>query len=113
MAGAIAEALGAEKLIYLTDVAGLLPDVDDPASLDPPDRRRPSSRRCIDDGAVTGGMIPKIAACMHAVGRGVGSAHILDGRVPHVAAARAVHRRRRRHDGHRAARSRVGMSTQP
>ena len=38
----------------------------------------------IDDGALTGGMIPKIAACIHAVEHGVGSAHILDGRVPHA-----------------------------
>ena len=38
----------------------------------------------IDQGELTGGMIPKVAACIHAVTNGVGSAHILDGRVPHV-----------------------------
>ena len=38
----------------------------------------------VDDGTLTGGMIPKIDACLHAVGHGVGSAHLLDGRVPHV-----------------------------
>ena len=78
-------------------------DVDDPASLHlarstadelaGADRRRARS---------TGGMIPKVAAC---VARGASTAsaraHILDGRVPHVAAARALHRRRRRHHGHR------------
>jgi acetylglutamate kinase len=38
----------------------------------------------VDDGTLTGGMIPKIDACLHAVGHGVGSAHLLDGRLPHV-----------------------------
>jgi acetylglutamate kinase len=83
VAGAIAEALGAEKVIYLTDVEGLLADVADPASLI---RRTGSAalQASIDDGTLTGGMIPKVAACIHAVEHGVGSAHILDGRVPHV-----------------------------
>jgi acetylglutamate kinase len=38
----------------------------------------------VDDGTLTGGMIPKIAACVHAVEHGVDSAHIVDGRIPHV-----------------------------
>jgi acetylglutamate kinase len=83
VAGAIAQALGAEKIVYLTDVAGLLADVEDPASL--------ISRitageldAMVQDGTLTGGMIPKIAACIHAVRGGVGSAHLLDGRIPHV-----------------------------
>src|SRR3954453_3039797 len=83
VAGAIAESLGAEKVVYLTDVEGLLENVDDPASL----IRRidaKSLQSLVDDGALTGGMIPKIAACIHAVDSGVGSAHILDGRIPHV-----------------------------
>ncbi|MBA2281364.1 MAG: acetylglutamate kinase [Acidimicrobiia bacterium] len=83
VAGAIAEALSAEKVVYLTDVEGLLDDVDDPASL----ISRVSSAALqakIDDGTLTGGMVPKIAACVHAVEHGVGSAHILDGRRPHV-----------------------------
>ena len=83
VAGAIAEALHAEKVIYLTDVEGLLADVTDHSSLisriD-----SPALRKLVDDGTLTGGMIPKIEACLHAVGHGVGSAHLLDGRVPHV-----------------------------
>ena len=83
VAGAIAEALAAEKVIYLTDVEGLLADLADPASL----ISRidgPALQALIDDGTLTGGMIPKIDACLHAVGNGVGSAHLLDGRLPHV-----------------------------
>jgi acetylglutamate kinase len=82
-AGAIASALGAEKLIYLTDVEGLRRDVSDPASV--------LSSVTADDldvlvasGAVTAGMIPKVASCVDAVRAGVGQAHILDGRVAHA-----------------------------
>jgi acetylglutamate kinase len=82
-AGAIAEALGAEKLVYMTDVLGVLRDVADPdslvttASVDDLDK-------LIDEGVLTGGMIPKIASCTRAVRNGVAHAHILDGRVPHA-----------------------------
>ena len=83
VAGAIAEAMSAEKVIYLTDIEGLLADVDDAGSLisriD-----APALHKLVDDGVLTGGMIPKIQACLHAVDNGVGSAHLLDGRVPHV-----------------------------
>jgi len=83
VAGALAEALGAEKVLYLTDVEGLLADLDDPDSLI--SRIDASAlQKLIDDGTLTGGMIPKIAACLHAVANGVGSAHLLDGRLPHV-----------------------------
>ncbi len=83
VAGALAESLDAEKVIYLTDVEGLLADVGDPTSLI---SRIGSAalQRLVDDGTLTGGMIPKITACLHAVGHGVGSAHLLDGRLPHV-----------------------------
>jgi acetylglutamate kinase len=80
---AIAEALGAEKLVYLTDVPGVLTDVGDPSSL----ISRLSASRArllIEDGVINGGMIPKVGACLDALEAGVGSAHILDGRVPHV-----------------------------
>ena len=83
VAGALAEALGAEKAVFLTDVAGLLADVDDPASLVSHVTAAELSAM-IDDGRLTGGMIPKVAAAVHAVDHGVGSAHLLDGRVPHV-----------------------------
>jgi acetylglutamate kinase len=83
VAGAIAEALGAEKLVYLTDIEGLRRDVDDPSSL----IRQSTAdelQRLIDEGVLQGGMIPKIASCVHAVSHGVERAHILDGRIPHV-----------------------------
>ena len=83
VAGALAEAIGAEKVIYLTDVEGLLADVDDPGSLIS-HIGAASLQRMVEDGTLTGGMIPKIAACLHAVTHGVGSAHLLDGRLPHV-----------------------------
>jgi acetylglutamate kinase len=83
VAGAVAEALGAEKLVYLTDVDGLLADVADPSSL-----VRTASADDLDallvSGALTGGMVPKIASCVRAVRNGVGHAHILDGRVRHA-----------------------------
>jgi acetylglutamate kinase len=83
VAGAIAEAVGAEKVIYLTDVEGLREDPDDPATLiHTVDAATLRSR--LDAGELTGGMIPKIAACLHAIDGGVTSAHILDGRVAHV-----------------------------
>ncbi len=83
VAGAVAEALGAEKLVYLTDVDGLLADVGDPSSL-----VRTASADDLEallvSGGLTGGMVPKIASCVRAVRNGVGHAHILDGRVRHA-----------------------------
>jgi len=82
-AGAIAEALSAEKIIYLTDIAGLRKDIDDASSL----IQRISVTdlgQLIADGTISGGMIPKIESCMQAVKGGVKSAHILDGRIAHV-----------------------------
>jgi acetylglutamate kinase len=83
VAGALAEALAAEKAVFLTDVPGLLADVDDPASL-VSHTTAGELAAMIAGGHLTGGMIPKIAAALHAVEHGVGSAHLLDGRVPHV-----------------------------
>ena len=83
VAGAVAEALEAEKVVYLTDVAGLLEDVDQPDSLI---RRTTGGSLAarMASGKIVGGMIPKIEACISAVRNGVNSAHLLDGRVPHV-----------------------------
>ena len=82
-AGALAAALSAEKLVYLTDVAGLRADPDDPASL----LHRVNAERLdamVASGAANGGMIPKVEACARAVRHGVRRAHILDGRTPHA-----------------------------
>ncbi len=83
VAGAVAAALGAEKVIYLTDVPGLLRDVNDPESL-LTRISAPELRSLVADGTLTGGMIPKVTACLEALDRGVGTAHLLDGRVAHV-----------------------------
>jgi len=83
VAGAIAEALGAEKLVYLTDIEGLRRDVDDPATL-----IHQTTADALDalvaDGTIAGGMIPKVTSCVQAIRNGVGRAHILDGRIAHV-----------------------------
>ncbi len=83
VAGAIAEALGAEKLVYLTDIEGLRRTIDDPASL-----IRQTTPDELDalmaDGTIAGGMIPKVESCVRAVRSGVRRAHILDGRIAHV-----------------------------
>jgi acetylglutamate kinase len=83
VAGAIAESLSAEKLVYLTDIEGLRRDVDDPASL----IRQTNAdelEALVADGTIAGGMIPKVDSCIHAVRHGVHNAHILDGRIAHV-----------------------------
>ena len=82
-ARAIAAAMGAEKIVYLTSAPGLLEDVNDPASL----VQRLSAdelRDRLSGPSVSAGMIPKLRACADAVDGGVGSAHIIDGRVPHA-----------------------------
>ncbi|MXV97446.1 MAG: acetylglutamate kinase [Acidimicrobiaceae bacterium] len=83
MAAALAGALGAAKVVYLTDVPGLLADPADPSSL----VSRASVTEVeamIESGAASGGMIPKAQACVDAVRQGAGSAHMLDGRIPHA-----------------------------
>jgi acetylglutamate kinase len=79
-AGAVARALGAYKLIFLTDIIGWLRDKDDPASLV---SEAPADEVARSLDGVLGGMRPKLAACVDAIHGGVGSAHIIDGRVPH------------------------------
>jgi acetylglutamate kinase len=82
-AGAIAAALRAEKLVYLTNVAGVLADVSDPSSLIST-IKADDLETMLHGGAVGEGMIPKLASCLDAVRAGVRQAHILDGRVPHA-----------------------------
>ena len=82
-AGAVAEAVRAEKLVYLTDVIGVLRDVADPESL-VTTASADELDKLVDEGVLTGGMIPKITSCTRAVRNGVAHAHILDGRVPHA-----------------------------
>jgi acetylglutamate kinase len=79
-AGAVASALGAYKLMFLTDVAGWLRDPEDPDSL--VEEATATELRAALAG-VSGGMRPKLAACLEAVSSGVPSAVIVDGRVPH------------------------------
>jgi len=81
-ARAIAVAMGAEKIVYLTAVPGLLDNASDESTLVP---RLTSAelRERIDHESVGKGMIPKLRACADAVDQGVGFAHIIDGRVPH------------------------------
>lgn len=82
-AGAVAEALGAEKIIYLTDIAGLQKDINDPSSLI--QRTTVAElQQLITNGIISGGMIPKVESCIQSVRGGVKSAHILDGRIAHV-----------------------------
>ncbi len=79
-AAAVAGALRAHKVVFLTDVAGWLGDPDDPASVI---TRADAATVLGELSAVSGGMRPKLAACVRAVQEGVGAAHIIDGRVPH------------------------------
>jgi acetylglutamate kinase len=82
-AGAVAEALRAEKLVYLTDVLGVLRDVADPDSL-VTTATADELDTLVEDGILSGGMIPKVGSCARAVRNGVAHAHILDGRVRHA-----------------------------
>jgi acetylglutamate kinase len=82
-AGALSESLGAEKLVFLTDVEGLRSDPADPATL----LRQVTAEQLtsmVESGAAGGGMVPKAQACVRAVRGGVRRAHVLDGRVPHA-----------------------------
>jgi acetylglutamate kinase len=79
-AGAIASALGAKRFFLLTDVAGVL---DKQKNL-MPELSLEESRRLMQDGTISGGMIPKLETCIQAVEQGVDAAVILDGRVPHA-----------------------------
>ena len=81
-ASAIAEALEAEKLVYLSDVEGVRMDPDDPESVIS-ELYIDEARKLIDEGIIKGGMLPKINNCIKAIENGVSRIHIMDGRIPH------------------------------
>ncbi|MUL35115.1 acetylglutamate kinase [Gloeocapsopsis dulcis] len=82
-AGELAAALGAEKLILLTDTPGILKEYQDPSSLlHKLDIQQ--ARELIAQGVVSGGMIPKVNCCVRSLAQGVHAAHIIDGRIPHA-----------------------------
>ena len=82
MAGEIASAFQAEKLIMLTDTRGILRDLSDNASLIPTIRMREVDE-LVNNGCIAGGMLPKVEACTTALMGGVYKTHIIDGRIPH------------------------------
>ncbi len=82
-AAALARELRVAKLVYLSDVPGLLSDPHDPASLIHSVTRAEASA-LIDDGTITGGMIPKIRSAVDALNAGVRKVHFVDGRLPHA-----------------------------
>ncbi|HEY9701440.1 MAG TPA: acetylglutamate kinase, partial [Allocoleopsis sp.] len=82
VAGEISAALGAEKLILLTDTAGILENYKDPSTLIPKMDIQ-QARKLIETGIVAGGMIPKVTCCVRSLAQGVKATHIIDGRIPH------------------------------
>jgi acetylglutamate kinase len=83
VAGEIAAALNAEKLILLTDTSGILEDYKNPDTL-LPRLTIQQARKLIDQGVVSGGMIPKVECCVRSLAQGVKASHIIDGRLPHA-----------------------------
>jgi acetylglutamate kinase len=81
-AASIAGALGAERLIMMTDIAGLLRDKDDPSTLIPAVTVS-EAKQLFAEGVISGGMIPKVDCCIEAIEKGVKHVVIMDGRVPH------------------------------
>ena len=81
-AACIAGALGAERLIMMTDIAGLLMDKDDPSTLIPAITVS-EAKHLFETGVISGGMIPKVDCCIEAIEKGVRHVVIMDGRVPH------------------------------
>ena len=78
----IAGALGAERLIMMTDIAGLLENKDDPSTLIP-QITISEAEKLFESGVVSGGMIPKVECCIEALNHGVDNVIIMDGRIPH------------------------------
>ena len=79
---AIAKAVGAEKLAFLTDIEGVYKDKDDPDSL-LSEMSVSEAKELMESGFIGGGMLPKLGNCIDAVENGVSRVHILDGRIPH------------------------------
>jgi acetylglutamate kinase len=79
---AVAQALGAEKLVFLSDVNGVRLDKDDPNTIIH-SLNETKARELIASGHIDAGMIPKVEACLETLGRGVGKVHIIDGRLRH------------------------------
>lgn len=82
-AGRIASAIGAERLIMMTDIEGIMTDKDDPNSLIPK-LTVSEAEKLMDQRIISGGMIPKVSCCIDALNDGVKAAVIIDGRVPHA-----------------------------
>lgn len=82
-AGSIAAALGASKMIYLSDVPGIMRDVDRRDSLIPSVNSE-MVQKLMDQGVIAGGMIPKVNSALKALSEGVGKVHFIDGRIPHA-----------------------------
>ncbi|MBQ8623360.1 MAG: acetylglutamate kinase [Oscillospiraceae bacterium] len=78
----IAGALEAERLIMMTDIAGILRDKDDPSTLIT-EVKVSEAKSLYDEGVISGGMIPKVECCIEAIEHGVNNVIIMDGRVPH------------------------------
>lgn len=81
-AASIAGALNAERLIMMTDIAGILRDKDDPSTLIP-EMTLAETEKLYEEGVISGGMIPKVNCCVQAICEGVKNVVIMDGRVPH------------------------------
>jgi acetylglutamate kinase len=79
---AVAQALGAEKLVFLSDVNGVRRDKDDPETIIH-SLSSEEAKQLIEDGTIDSGMIPKVQACLDTLGRGVRKVHIIDGRLRH------------------------------
>jgi len=79
---AVAQSLGAEKLVFLSDVNGVRRDKDNPETIID-SLTSVEARELIDQGVIASGMIPKVEACLETLGRGVRKVHIIDGRIRH------------------------------
>ena len=79
---AIAKAMRAEKLAFLTDIEGVYREPEDPSTLIS-ELRVSEARKLMNEGVIGGGMLPKLNSCIDAIEHGVSRVHILDGRIPH------------------------------